>query len=351
MLAKHTAVLLWITLGLLLALGVLRLRPFSPTLPWIGPEGLWRRILSAAGVGIALLGLAAGVVWLGYGGSFACVENPAGRFPDLGLPAWVHPLFTFLDVRTAGRAVFFWGHFATETPGWIFFPVAYAIKTPVGILILLVLALATLRRSSSRLGRFLGVPCLVYLVVVLFWVNIPMGIRYMLPLYPLIILFIATQLAPLSGRGWRRPVVLAACAWTAAASLWIHPHYLAYFSELVGGPGQGHRYLLESNIDWGQDLGTLASYLRARGNPPVRLAYFGAESPSDYGIRWRQLQGCQPARGLVAISVNVAGGLYSSPDPLAPPVPGCYDWLKEYQPVASPGYSILVYDIHWRRAR
>jgi hypothetical protein len=121
----------------------------------------------------------------------------------------------------------------------------------------------------------------------------------------------------------------------------IHPTTGVF--RLVGGPGQGHRYLLESNIDWGQDLGTLASYLRARGNPPVRLAYFGAESPSDYGIRWRQLQGCQPARGLVAISVNVAGGLYSSPDPLAPPVHGCYDWLKEYEPIATPGYSILVY--------
>jgi hypothetical protein len=296
------------------------------------------------------MGLAVGTVWLGYAGSFAWVKNPDGWFPTATLPAWLQPLFTLLDAHAVGRTVFFLGDFATETRGWRFFPVAYAIKTPIGTLVLLVLALAALPGWPPRLGRFLGVPCLVYLTVAL-WMWTPMGVRYLLPLYPFLMLFVATQLAPLASSGWRRPVVLGACAWTAAASLWIHPHYLAYFNEFIGGPAHGHRYLLDSNLDWGQDLGTLARYLRQRGNPPVHLAYFGAESPSDYGIQARQLRGCRPVRGLVAISANVLGGLYASPDPLAPPVPGCYDWLKGFEPVARPGYSILVYEIPRRSVR
>jgi hypothetical protein len=212
------------------------------------------------------------------------------------------------------------------------------------VLVLLAAAGVTLRANPSRLGRFLAIPFAIYLVIACFWLEAPLGLRYILPLFPLTFVFIATQLAPL-GRGWRRFVVPASCAWMAVASLWVHPHYLAYFNELIGGPARGHRYLLDSNIDWGQDLGTLARYLRERGNPPVRLAYFGAETPEAHGLRSRPLRGCEPVGGLVAISANVLMGLYSARTSFARPPPGCYDWLQAHEPVARPGYSIFVYEL------
>lgn len=344
LIAKYSALLLLPTLALLLAGALWRRAPASETLPWLGPERIGRRLLWLLGAGGGLAAAAVAVIWLGYGGSFASVAAPGGRFPHVALPAWLQPFFFYLHVHATGRRVYFLGRFASEWWGFVFFPVAYAIKTPIGILVLLVLALLSLRRHRSPLGRFLLVPFAVFLAVLFFWVNVPVGLRYMLPLYPLIAVFIGTQAPGLAGRSSRRIATLA-MAWTAAAGFWVHPHYLAYFNELVGGPRNGHRYLLDANLDWGQDLVALADALHERGDPVVKLAYFGPERPETYGIREVPLKGCEPVDGLVAISANILDGLYAYPNVFATPTPGCYDWLRAREPVAQPGYSIFLYDI------
>ena len=91
-------------------------------------------------------------------------------------------------------------------------------------------------------------------------------------------------------------------------------------------------------------MGTLARWLAERGNPPVYLAYFAAEPPKRFGIRGFPLPGCEPVSGLVAISVSVLQGQYAAGNPFERPPEGCYDWLREHEPVATPGYSIHVYD-------
>jgi 4-amino-4-deoxy-L-arabinose transferase-like glycosyltransferase len=48
-------------------------------------------------------------------------------------------------------------------------------------------------------------------------------------------------------------VSLSLMLWFIASSLWIYPHGLSYFNELVGGPLHGASHLLGSNLDWGQD--------------------------------------------------------------------------------------------------
>ena len=344
LIAKYSALLLVPTLGLLLAGGLLRRRPPSRVLPWLGPESTGARLRWIAGAGGVLAAAAIAVIWLGYGGSFASLAEPGSRFPELVLPAWIQPFFVVLDVNEGGRRVFLLGEFATQWWGFVFFPMAYVMKTPIGILALLCASMLSLRGARSPLGRFLFVPIAVLLAALLLWVKVPLGLRYMLPLYPLIAVFIGTQL----GRpppGWSRRALVVAAAWTAAAGLWVHPHYLAYFNELVGGPRQGHRYLLDANLDWGQDLVALADSLREHGDRPVSLAYFGPEDPSVYGIRATPLRGCEPVSGLVAISANLQEGLYAFPNIFEAPTPGCYDWLRAHEPVARPGYSLFVYDV------
>jgi len=209
---------------------------------------------------------------------------------------------------------------------------------------LLVAALGSLAVRRGNLGWVIGVPAALYLGMALFWLDIPLGLRYVLPLFPLSFVFIATQLVPIGGRRMR--VLLGcACVWLGVASAQIHPHYLAYFNELGGGPKRGPEYLLDANIDWGQDLSTLARYLAERGNPRVALAYFGPESSETYGFSAHRSVGCKRVSGLVAISVNVMEGLYSARNPFKRPKPGCYDWLREFEPIAQLGYSIRVYEI------
>jgi hypothetical protein len=102
---------------------------------------------------------------------------------------------------------------------------------------------------------------------------------------------------------------------------------------------------VDSNFDWGQDLGTLAEEMAERGNPPLWLAYFGPEPPERYGLRVKPLPGCTPVKGMVAISATLLRGLYSVDNPFVAAPAGCYDWLLARDPVAEPGHSILLYEI------
>jgi hypothetical protein len=344
LISKLSALLLLASVGVLFLASALRLRSERPALPFVGPEALGKRIVWVVSAGLAAFAVALGVLWLGYGGSFRIVTLDVGPRAGVPLPGYLLALVFDRAINSGGRELYLLGEIASGG-WWYYFPVAFAAKVPLAISALFGLALAAPAVRPARLGWWLAVPSAIYLAIAMFWLDITLGLRYLLPLFPLLYVFIATQLVPL-GAGVRRGVVVGLCGWLAVASLWIHPHYLAYFNEAVGGPARGHQVLLESNIDWGQDLGTLAEFLAGRGNPPVWLAYLGPEKPADHGIRSRPLTGCSPVSGLVAISLNVREGLYHAQGGFGQrPKDGCYDWLKEYDPIARPGYSIVVYDI------
>ncbi len=105
--------------------------------------------------------------------------------------------------------------------------------------------------------------------------------------------------------------------WLLGANLWIHPHYLSYFNELIGGPANGHLYLADSNIDWGQDLKRLAAYARRHPEEKIKLAYFGSADPTRYGFACQALPSFlswgRPAEleaGTYVVSVTQRLGVY-----------------------------------------
>jgi len=108
-------------------------------------------------------------------------------------------------------------------------------------------------------------------------------------------------------------------------ALRVAPHgYLAYFNAIAGGPAGGHRLLLDSNLDWGQDLPRLAAWMRAHGVGRVQLAYHGSDDPDRYGIVHEDLPGVhlyperpapRPFEGTVAVSPNLLCGLFARLDP------------------------------------
>ncbi len=79
--------------------------------------------------------------------------------------------------------------------------------------------------------------------------------------------------------------------WYAAGTLRNHPHHLAYFNEIAGGPANGYRHLVDSNLDWGQDLKRLAAWATRAGSPPLKLSYFGSADPAYYGLVSEALPG------------------------------------------------------------
>ena len=161
----------------------------------------------------------------------------------------------------------------SERGFWYYFPATFALKTPLALMVLLALA-ARARAGVTRLARasscFLWVPVAVYLALTLTR-GLNIGHRHLLPIYPF--LFVRGRprgdagvrgWRPLAGRG-RRP----AAAWYAVSVARVHPHYLAYFNEPAGGPANGYRLLVDSNLDWGQDLKGLAG-LAARARHRAR---------------------------------------------------------------------------------
>jgi hypothetical protein len=102
-------------------------------------------------------------------------------------------------------------------------------------------------------------------------------------LLPLALLLIA----PACERRWVRVATVTVLVYCLAGNWWTSPNHLAYFNLLAGGPRNGHRILLDSNLDWGQDLCRLPSALAEMNHDgPVQLPYFGHVDPRLYGIEY-----------------------------------------------------------------
>jgi hypothetical protein len=139
--------------------------------------------------------------------------------------------------------------------------------------------------------------------------------------------------------------------WYVVASLFIAPHYLSYFNEIIGGPDKGYKYLVDSNLDWGQDLKGLKKYMDDHAIKRISLSYFGIDSPKRYGIEYDWLPSHHlynprpenekkfPVNRFLAISATNLQGVYLEPKDM-------YKWLREYEPVAKIGYSIFIYDLN-----
>jgi hypothetical protein len=126
----------------------------------------------------------------------------------------------------------------------------------------------------------------------------------------------------------------------------ITPDYLAFFNALSGGPGNGPHYVVDSNIDWGQDVKKLARWLRAHGTHSAYVLYFGNAQMPYYGIDAKNFpdpldqQAWDRLDGFAVAAVTPLNGVYVSLDRLAR--------LRLREPVAKIGWSMYVYDFRKR---
>jgi len=242
---------------------------------------------------------------------------------------------------------------------WYYFPVTFALKTPLALIGLLILSMATLRLHAEtvRTELFLWLPVIIYFAMACA-LGLNIGHRHLLPIYPFLFV-IAGRCATLAAI--RIPAILSSASvlvlagWYGAAAARVHPHYLAYFNELAGGPENGYRYLVDSNLDWGQDLKGLKPWMDANGVSHVKLSYFGTADPEYYRIPCELLPGqmLPPPRevvrevrpgDVVAVSATNLQGVYLEPEdrPLM-------ERLRAQKAVASIGHSIRIYraDFAW----
>ncbi|MCX6626445.1 MAG: glycosyl transferase, partial [Candidatus Solibacter sp.] len=220
---------------------------------------------------------------------------------------------------------------------WYFFPVALGVKTPLAILLLAALGVFALRRP-------LWMPAVLTAVILL--INLPtslnIGVRYMLPLYPLLALTAGI------GTVWlwrkRRAAAIVLLLWTAVSSAAAHPDYLAYFNELAGSTPE--RILVDSDLDWGQDMARLAAELRHRRVPYFHMSCLYTGDDTRLGLpAWDGLEPYQPVTGWVAVSQTMLKNYGWMVAQQRGRQDLAFAWLDQYQPVGRVGKSILLYYI------
>ncbi len=326
-------------------------------------------VLIAATMGMGLVAYV--TIWAAYRFRFEGITLPGQTYQgtwDQVLPGrlwmrrailWIQEmkllpeayLFGFLTVPPSLRRLTFMLGKYSPTGWWYYFIVTFVLKTPLALLLLLLLTPLGLR-SLWRRDR-VGVLCLVVPALVYFGIacasRLNIGHRHILPIYPFLFVM-AGSLVPWARRqrAHVRGSLAVLATWYVLSSVAVFPHYLAYFNELAGGPGNGYKYLVDSNLDWGQDLKGLKRYMDEHGIERVWLSYFGTASPDYYKIAYLNLPGNRPPSidkaltPYVAISATNLQGL----EFLAYGLSRNYfaDFLRQ-QPIAKIGYSIFLYRI------
>jgi hypothetical protein len=266
-------------------------------------------------------------------------------------------LFTYRHAES--RPTFLLGQLSDQGFPY-FFLVTFALKTPIPLILLLALSVATTWRSTRwSVDAFLWLPIAGYLLLTQAR-GLNIGHRHLLPIYPFLFVAagrVAARAWPGSGAG-RRPLqlaVLALAAWYAVGTLRVHPHYLAYFNEIAGGPDGGYHCLVDSSLDWGQDLKGLRPWLGSHGVAHVKLSYFGSADPAYYGLDAAMLPGTMSpplARvtreirpgDILAVSATNLQGVYLEPEDRR-----LMERIRSLTPLGDVGHSILIFrsDFTW----
>ena len=195
------------------------------------------------------------------------------------------------DVRN-GRPAFLFGQ-VSQTGWWYYFPVAFVLKTTIPFLLVTVAGIAwTIWETVRRLwldGLYLAVPSLGYLALSMAS-HLNIGVRHIMPVFPFFAVMGAGAVAAFLNierfKRWRSSKILVALLVAAMVLTVImtFPDYTTYFSPLAGGPANGWRLLSDSNVETGQDVNSLAVYLKERGETQVEGLFVGSGYIEYYGV-------------------------------------------------------------------
>ncbi|MFI5240201.1 MAG: ArnT family glycosyltransferase [Candidatus Saccharimonadia bacterium] len=331
--------------------------------------------------------LVASSLWPGWKMSLAIKLATYNHIPGMrALVQYVLGVAMVLGRVAGGNTTYLLGH-VTNQSFWWYFPITYLIKTPVALLIMIVIVSVygvldyfhhapkrlweNFRRySKERPMQFAALSFVGLYSLVSMTGNLNLGIRHLLPMFPFIFLTVSIGMVGLLRR-YPRSIFPSIglgllMLWYLAANLLIYPSYIAYFNELIGGPNNAYKYVTDSSIDWGQDLARLHDYVASNHISHIAVDYFGGGLPQYYFcsanvvpkgsivngnrayncsgspfIEWHSSYGLY--HGYMAVSET-----YLENDIYYSGLRGDsgYDQLRKMTPIAKIGYSIYVYKLN-----
>lgn len=241
---------------------------------------------------------------------------------------------------------------------WYYFPLAIAFKTPTTTLLLAIFRTSQCVKNKLRVCafEFILLTVMAVLLISAMKSSVAIGLRHILLFYPLLYILLGKIMSDGFFNDRRgRYALFGLFGFLALEVFSVSPHYLAFYNRACGGPSKGIRYLSDSNLDWGQDLGNLAKFLRKEedkfGKVELMLSYFGTAVPQAYGLNYEPLptvwsypksgtiNSVLPKKEYLAISATNLQGTYFGDHNLYK------NLVTGLRPIKVIGHSIYVYEV------
>jgi len=224
---------------------------------------------------------------------------------------------------------------------WYYYAYTVLVKEPLGtlclgVLALIVTVLLTQYNASWRDEMVVILPGLVFFVFVSSQDGFSLHPRYIIPALPFAYIWISKLGQSFAKKQYvLSTITTVLLLWMVGSSMYYFPHSMSYFNELVGGPKNGPKHLLGSNVDWGQNSYFLQKWYNKHSEArPIKIAYSSTESLDRLGIKDNQQPPREPHSGWFALGVNE---IFASSKQ--------YEYFKQFEPVDFIGYSIYIYHI------
>lgn len=285
-------------------------------------------------------------------------------------------LLMVVQRSVGGNDTYFMGNFSNQA--WkSYFPIVYFLKEPLPFWLLLVgvwIFYSTIWKKTESFeikkiwNKIAGwiqeyfVEFSMLLWIFIYWytsinANLNIGVRHLMPTYGFVFILLAGRLVAIAKKFEAKKhfsiyaaTITVLFGWYFIENLKVFPYYLTYFNQIAGGPSGGYRYVVDSNVDWGQDLKRLADWVDENGIKKIHFDYFGW-SDQEYYLKeklvWigsqryrskKEFLSENPQGGYIAVSASFYMGLSLKPG-------FDYLWLPLDERVATIGNSIFVWHI------
>ncbi len=173
---------------------------------------------------------------------------------------------------TVGHSSYLLGQ-SSKSGWWYYFPLAFILKNSISLILILIVAFFQ-KNYFKKLDfekKILWLGMITYIVFAVFS-KTNLGIRHLMPIYPILLYLVSYALAEIKIK-WKNIAVGSLLAIYCLSSVRANGNYMTFFSEIIGSLDNGSKYLVDSNLDWGQNLYALAQYQKDNN---IDNIYFGS---------------------------------------------------------------------------
>jgi Dolichyl-phosphate-mannose-protein mannosyltransferase len=235
------------------------------------------------------------------------------------------------------------------TGQWFYFPVGFAVKSSIALLLLLPFGLIFpfFEKEKRREMLFILAPPLVFFALAL-TSKLNIGVRHILPVYAFFTVAAAVGAVWMS-RKFRvfQYILIALLVFHAVTAVRTAPNYIAFANDFFGGANNSYRVFRDSSSEWGQNYKLINEYLQREKLTDCWFAGIG----NIEVMRVSQPCRIMPDRLLRGMSsqINeivppvVEGTILVSVNNLPPKGGAEYQVFTQVEPIAQIGGTIFVY--------